>query len=136
MVWVVKQRWLLVTLNHTRYASFSLIQAQPGVLTLYRPTGKEARRQACWRKPYLTGHVCSSMAPSIQSHCMRSHSGIDPNGVNLEVHGSELSDPIPGILHGSLPKPSEWRQSPCGGVNRANVRGQTTPTQLHAQHHV
>lgn len=39
---------------------------------------------------------------------------------------SELSEPIPGFVHGSLPKPSEWRQSPCGCVNRANVRGQTT----------
>lgn len=52
-------------------------------------------------------------------------------GVDREVHGSELSDRVPGMVHGSLPKPSEWRQSPCGGVNRANVRGQTGPTQRH-----
>lgn len=131
ILWTSTQQELLFNFKQAACVSGCLVQAQSGALPQHTPTGKEARRLACWRKPYLAGEVCSSMAPSVQSHCMRSHSGVDPSGVNREVHRSELSDRLPGMVHGSLPKPSGWRQSPCGRVNRANVRGQPTPTRLH-----
>lgn len=51
----------------------------PVTVKTYRGGSKEASMLEK-TLPYLTGHICTSMAPSVQSHCMRSHSGANPNG--------------------------------------------------------
>lgn len=45
----------------------SASKALSGALSMYRPTGKEARRQACWRKPCHTWQDISAQAWHPQS---------------------------------------------------------------------
>ena len=92
----------------------------PVTVQTYRGGSKEASMLEK-TLPYLTGHICTSMAPSVQSHCMRSHSGAKPERVGQEVHRSELGDLIPGVIHRPLPHAKMVAERPCSCVNSTNV---------------
>ncbi|TNN85520.1 hypothetical protein EYF80_004153 [Liparis tanakae] len=66
----------------------------PVSVKTYKGGSKEA---SMLEKPfqYLKGHICTSMASSVQSHRMQSHSGANPDR-------SEQSDLILWFIHGSL----------------------------------
>lgn len=93
----------------------------PVTVQTYRGGSKEASMLEK-TLPYLTGHICTSMAPSVQSHCMRSHSGTNPNGSARRFTGqSWVTWSQGGSSMGHYPT-QEWWQRPCSGVNSTNVR--------------
>lgn len=97
----------------------------PVTVQTYRGGSKEASMLEK-TLPYLTGHICTSMAPSVQSHCMQSHSGTNPNGSARRFTGQSWVTWSQGSSMGRYPT-REWWQRPCSSVNSTNVRSGLKP---------
>lgn len=106
----------------------------PVTVQTYRGGSKEASMLEK-TLPYLTGHICTSMAPSVQSHCMRSHSGANPNGSARRFTGQSWVTWSQGSSMGHYPT-QEWWQRPCSSVNSTNVRSGPKPLPPNRTHSV
>lgn len=93
----------------------------PATVQTYRGGSKEAGMLEK-TLPYLTGHICTSMAPSVQSHCMRSHSGANPSGSARRFTGQSWVTWSQGSSMGHYPTQKNGGKRPCSSVNSTNVR--------------
>lgn len=106
----------------------------PVTVQTYREGSKEAGMLEK-TLPYLTGHICTSMAPSVQSHCMRSHSGTNPSGSARRLTGQSWVTWSQGASTGHYAT-QQWWQRPCSSVNSANVRSGQKPLPPNGTHGV
>lgn len=104
---------------------------------MYRPTGKEARRQACWRKPCHTWQDTSAQAWHPLSRV---------TACGVTVGPTQMGRPGGSQVRAGWPDPrahplvttttQKWWQRPCSSVNSTNVRSSPKPLLPNRTHSV